>query len=217
MDGNYNDSQQTMNVRPVLGGGFISLRHNQMQDLTANLLKIIHHDVLIEPTLQQLTGESIHERTAYITDEARVGIIARGFWISGQRAFFEIRVFNPMPQRYRSQELTTAYETNELEEKRQYNGRILEVEHGSFTPLVMTALGGMGREASKFYFHLSETIAEKRKERYSVITNLISQKIPFALVNCVCMCVGGSRSIYPLRDIDLENDPRTSEIQVHMS
>ena len=217
MDGNYNDSQQTMNVRPVLGGGFISLHHNQMQDLTANLLKIIYHHVLIEPTLQQLTGESIHERTAYITDEARVGIIARGFWISGQRAFFEIRVFNPMPQRYRSQGLTTAYETNELEKKRQYNGRILEVEHGSFTPLVMTALGGMGREASKFYFHLSETIAEKRKERYSVITNWISQKIQFALVNCVCMCVGGSRSIYPLRDIDLENDPRTSEIQVHMS
>ena len=51
----------------------------------------------------------------------------------------------------------------------------------------------------------------------SVITNWISQKIPFALVNCVCMCVRGSRSIYPLRDIDLENDPRTSEIQVHMS
>ena len=44
-----------------------------------------------------------------------------------------------------------------------------EVEHGSFTPLVMTALGGMGREASKFYSRLSESIAEKRKERYSVI------------------------------------------------
>ena len=46
-----------------------------------------------------------------------------------------------------------------------------EVEHGSFTPLVMTGLGGMGREASKCYSRLSESIAEKRKERYSGIKN----------------------------------------------
>ena len=198
-------------------GGFISLRHNQIRDLTANLLKTICHDVLIEPTLQQLTGESLHERTANITDDARLDIAARGFWISGQRAFFDIRVFNPMARRYESQELNKAYEINEREKKRQYNERILEVEHGSFTPLVMTALGGMGREASQFYSRLSESIAEKRKERYSVIKNWISRKISFALVNCDCMCVRGSRSIYPLREIDLENDPRTSEIQVHIS
>ena len=120
---------------------------------------------MIEPTLQQLTGESLYERTANITDDARVDIAARGFWISGQRAFFDIRVFNRMVRRYESQELNKAYEINEREKKRQYNERILEVEHGLFNPLVMTALGGMGREASKFYSRLSESIAEKRKER----------------------------------------------------
>ena len=73
-----------------------------------------------------------------------------------------------MARRYGSQELNKAYEINELEKKRQYNEQILEVEHGLFTPLVMTALGGMGREAIKFYFLLSESIAEKRKEQYSV-------------------------------------------------
>ena len=73
----------------------------------------------------------------------------------------------------------------------------------------MTAFGGMGKEASKFYSRLSESIAEKRKERYGVIKNWILQKISFA--------VRGSRSIYPLRDNDLENDPRTNEIQIHMT
>ena len=73
----------------------------------------------------------------------------------------------------------------------------------------MTAFGGMGKEASKFYSRLPESIAEKRKERYGVIKNWILQKISFA--------VRGSRSIYPLRDIDLENDPRTNEIQIHMT
>ena len=33
----------------------------------------------------------------------------------------------------------------------------------------------------------------------------------------VFACVSCSSSVYPLRDIDLENDSRTSEIQVHMS
>ena len=174
-------------------GDFISLHHNQRRDLAVNLLKTICHDVLIELTLQQLIGESLHERTANITDDGRVDIAARGFWISGQRAFFDIRVFNPKARRYESQELNKAYEINEREKKRQYNERILEVEHGSFTLLVMTALGCMGREASKFYSRLSESIAEKRKERYTVIKNWISQKISFALVDCVCMCVRGSR------------------------
>ena len=164
---------------------------------------------MIKPTLQQLTGESLHERTANITDEARVVIAARGFWISGQRAFFDIRVFNPRVQSHGSQELTKAYEISERAEKRQYlKGRAW---------LVMAALGGMGREASKFYSRLLESIAKKRKERYSAIKNWISRKISFALVNCVCMCVRGSRSMYLLRDIDLKNDLCTSEIQVHIS
>ena len=76
-----------------------------------------------------------------------------------------------MARRYGSQEINKAYEINEREKKRQYNERILEVEHGSFTPWAVTALGGMGREASKFYSRLSESIAERRKERYGVIKN----------------------------------------------
>ena len=81
-----------------------------------------------------------------------------------------------MARRYGSQELTKAYEINEHENKRQYNERILVVEHGSFTPLVVTALAGMGREASKFYSRLSKSVSEKREERYSVIKNWISRK-----------------------------------------
>ena len=126
MDGNYNDSQQPLSVgaRFTMNhalsckkGGFISLRHNQIRDLTANLLNIIFHDVLIETTPQQLTRESLHERTANITDEARVDIAARGFWISGQWAFFYIRVFNPMARRYGRQQLTKSYEIYEREKK----------------------------------------------------------------------------------------------------
>ena len=37
-------------------GGFPTLRHNQVQDLTADLLTEVCHDVEIEPQLQELTG-----------------------------------------------------------------------------------------------------------------------------------------------------------------
>ena len=46
---------------------------------------------------------------------------------------------------------------------KQYNERILQVEHGNFTLLVMPTTGGMGRENRKFYARLSEVIYEKRK------------------------------------------------------
>ena len=49
-----------------------------------------------------------------------------------------------MARQYRIQKLNKTYEINEREKKRQYNERILEAEHGSFTLLVMTALGVMG-------------------------------------------------------------------------
>ena len=50
-----------------------------------------------------------------------------------------------MALRYGSQELTKAYKINKRKKKKKYNEQI--IEHGSLTPLVMTVLGGMGRES----------------------------------------------------------------------
>ena len=35
------------------------------------------------------------EKTANISDQARADISARGFWLTGQLAFLDVRVFNP--------------------------------------------------------------------------------------------------------------------------
>ena len=59
-------------------------------------------------------------------------------------AFFDERVFNPTAKRYVNQELRKLYEVNEKEKKKERNERILQVEHGAFTPPVMSATGGMG-------------------------------------------------------------------------
>ena len=144
-------------------GGFISLRHNDLRDLTTRLLTIICKDVRVEPGLHPLTGEFLTETRANKTDEARLDIAARGFWVNGQKAFFDVRVINPIAGRYKNLKIEKACEVNEKEKKRTYNQRVLQIEQGTFTPLVFTAMGGCGREAKVFYKRVSELIAEKRK------------------------------------------------------
>ena len=61
-------------------------------------------------------------------------------------AFFDVRVINPTAKWYVNQEISKIYEVNEREKKKLYNKRILQIEHGTFTSLVMSATGGMGWE-----------------------------------------------------------------------
>ena len=113
-------------------GGFIAMRHNEVRDLTAELLDVVCNDVNIEPSLTPLTGECFTYRTANI-DGARTDVSARGFWTRGQKAFADIRIFNPIANRYSNQNLKAAHRQNEREKKRTYNERINQVEHASFT------------------------------------------------------------------------------------
>ena len=73
-------------------GGFITIRHNDLCDLTANLLAEVCKDFDIEPQLLPVTGETFDSRTANTSNEARVDIKSRGFWVTGQQAFFDVRV-----------------------------------------------------------------------------------------------------------------------------
>ena len=57
------------------------------------MLQEVKNDVSIEPILQPLTGEE--ELTGgNVSVEARADISARGFWCRGQRASFDVRIFD---------------------------------------------------------------------------------------------------------------------------
>ena len=76
-------------------GGYPSIRHNQVRDITASLLTEVCHDVSIEPHLQPITGESMAHRMANTDDQSRLDIAVSGFWGGGggggrfERAFFK--------------------------------------------------------------------------------------------------------------------------------
>ena len=63
------------------------------------------------------------------------------------------------------------FNANEREKKRHYNQRVIDVEHGSFTPLVFTPYGGTGREADRSLCELALKIAEKRDIDYTSLYN----------------------------------------------
>ena len=176
-------------------GGFATIRHNDLRDLTANLLSNVCNDVEIEPKLLPVTGENFSNRTANTRTEARLDIRSRGFWVRGQQAFFDIRVFDPNTKRYLNSALPQCYAQNEKEKKRQYNERVLEIEHGSFTPVVFSIYGGMSREYSTFYNRLSNLLFEKRDIPPSVTINWIRVKISFALLKSCLLCLRGTRSL----------------------
>ena len=70
-------------------------RHNELRDLTADLLSEVCPDVCVEPQLQELSGETLSFKTSNTSDEARLDISARSVWSRNQRAFFDVRVFDP--------------------------------------------------------------------------------------------------------------------------
>ena len=65
----------------------MSIRHNELRNLTANLLSEVCYDVSVEPQLNQLSGEKLNLRSANSSNEGRLDIAARGVWSKYQRAF----------------------------------------------------------------------------------------------------------------------------------
>jgi len=61
-------------------GGFPSIRHNEIRDLTASLLSEVCSDVGVEPALQPVEGEPMQFATANGEDGARLDVVSRDFW-----------------------------------------------------------------------------------------------------------------------------------------
>ena len=74
-----------------LCGGLPSLRHNEIRDVTADLLNEVCHKVSTETELQPLSGELLSHETANTEDGARLDVKAQGFWGDRRQcAFFDV-------------------------------------------------------------------------------------------------------------------------------
>lgn len=173
-------------------GGYVIQRHNEIRDLEAELLGTVCKDVEVEPILQKLTGEILNNG-ANRSDDARLDIHARGFWERQRSAFFDVRVCHPYADSYREKSTDQVYRQHETEKKRKYANRVMEVEQGTFTPLVFSTTGGMGTECKMYHKRLAELLSSKKGETYSNTMSWLRAKVSFALLRSALLCLRGTR------------------------
>ena len=173
-------------------GGFPTLRHNEIRDLTANLLTEVCHDVCVEPHLQPLSGEVLSGSSSISQDGARLDIAANGCWGGRhEKTYFDVRVFNPLASSNRCANISSCYKKHENIKKQAYEQRIREMEHGTFTPLVLAATGGMAREAEIFYKRLASLLADKRNNNYNSTLSWLRCRLSFSLLRSAIRCIRG--------------------------
>ena len=91
--------------------------------------------------------------------------------------------------------------------------RIVEVEHGTFTPIVLSTTGGMGREANMFFKKLADKLSRKSGQRYnSEAMTFIRKRNRFDLLRTSVIALRGERglkgsSAVKIADLDITLEP----------
>ena len=85
--------------------------------------------------------DTFSHATANSQDGARLDIVVNGFWGGrSEHCFMDVRVFNSYAQS-NVHSISAAYRRHENIKRRAYGQRVREIEHASFTPIVMSATG----------------------------------------------------------------------------
>ena len=175
-------------------GGFVSQRHDNIRDLFTGLMNRCCSNVSSEPHLTDLQGETFQYRSANTSQGARLDIKARNFWRQGQDAYFDVRVTHVNARSQADKSTASIFKKHEEDKKREYNERVLQVEHGTFTPLVIGTNGGMGVECQYFVRRLAELLSSKQMEQYAATVTWIRTKLAFEVIRSAVLCVRGSRT-----------------------
>ena len=76
--------------------GFLTIRHNEIRDITASLLTEVCTEVRVEPELQPVTPDQLNGASANSQDGARLDVSASGVWGDRyQKTLFDERVHLP--------------------------------------------------------------------------------------------------------------------------
>ena len=173
-------------------GGFVNMRHDALRNVEAKLMEKVCRDVQIEPVLLPVNPDVLREGTNSAPN-ARLDISSRGTFSEGEKNFFDLRVTHFNAQSFRDKSLAQIYRINENEKKNLYNDRILNVEKGTFIPLVFTTSGGMGPECTKLNKRIAERTADKTNEEYSHVMMHIRTRLRFALLKSTLVGLRGFR------------------------
>ncbi len=186
-------------------GGFVDARHNSIRNFEAHMLKKVCSDVQIEPPLQPVVGMTFRP-SVNVSNEARLDYRARGFWRERQDGFFDVKFTNAEADFQRHRSVKSILQSCEQAKKTAYNVRVMEIEQGTFTPIILTVKGVMGPEANRYHKTLASKIAEKTGERYDDVTRIIRVKISFLVLRAALLCLRGSRTLFSRKGEECDDD-----------
>ena len=135
--------------------------------------------------------------TANMEDRAYLDIAANGLWGGPfERTFVcecltymlhPIAMPPPPP-------LSSCYKRHEKMKKQANEKSVQEVEHTSFTPVILSAMGGMANEVTHFYKRMASNLAAKWDQHYSSTISWLRCLITFSLLRLAIQCLRGARS-----------------------
>lgn len=91
----------------------------------------------------------------------------------------------------------------------------MEVEQGTFIPLVFTSTGGMTDECKRFHSRLAELLALKKGDDYATTISWIRAKVSFAILRSALLCLQGTRRkrrAANISDIDITSESAQARI-----
>ena len=168
------------------------MRHNRVRDLEATLMKEVCHNIQIEPELLPIAREG-PQRRGITAEKARLDVAGVGVWGAYEKTFLDIRIMHPNSPSYLNKPIKDLYVMHEQEKKRNYNERVLQVERGSFTPIVGSTFGGWGNEAERHHKRIATLIAAKKNEDYADVISHIRTRLRFSILKSTLTAVRGVR------------------------
>ena len=103
--------------------------------------------------------------------------------------FLNVKVFNPYAPSNQKTPLSACYRSHENEKKRKYDQRIREIEHASFTPLILSCTGGLEPQATTSYKRLASLLSAKWNQAYSLTIMWLRCRLAYSLLRSSVMCI----------------------------
>ena len=112
-------------------------------------------------------------------------------------AFFYVRITHVNSHSHKNQPTSKVFRRHEQAKKREYMQRVLDIEHGSLTPLVFWPNDGMGNECAQFISALASKLSYKNNEKYPDVVTWLRTRLSIEILRSALLCVRGSR--FPFR------------------
>jgi hypothetical protein len=183
-------------------GGLVHIRHNNMSDEWAGLCQqaLTPSAVSSEPFIYAGRAANNGEEATLDDDgwptdrpDDRGDVAAHGFWCRGHTTIFDVRITDTDAASYLSLSPSKVLVNQEKAKKRKYLEPCLQRRTMHFTPLVFSADGLRGLEATAATKQLAKLLACKWGRSYGQTCQFVRARLSIAIARGMTMCLRGQR------------------------